>query len=70
MRYNGYMEQKTRTVGIRLSNDLYDRIKRVADQEKRSLNGQIALCLERCLNERNVMTVSSTAPPTDAPKEC
>lgn len=43
------MAQTDPQLGIRLPGDLKDRIRKLADAERRSMNGQIVVLLERAL---------------------
>ena len=46
------MDEKKKQVPLRLSKDIYDEIARWADEEFRSINGQIEYLLSECIKRR------------------
>ncbi len=45
------MSKEKRVFTLRVDDELYDKIKVIADKNKRSLNGQIELLIEQCIVE-------------------
>jgi hypothetical protein len=43
------MHKKKRVFTLRVDDELYDKLKVIADKNKRSLNGQIELLIEQCV---------------------
>jgi hypothetical protein len=60
------LESKKKTFALRLSSRAYDALERWADDEFRSVNGQIEMLLDRALREAGRLPPTGTADQGDA----